>query len=81
MTAQSFSSLGIARILVGYENVVRISPQIARGRFGLDVIKEIPSLKGLGSSEARKALPLIREKFFSVPAEPFEPCHKLDDMS
>jgi patatin-like phospholipase/acyl hydrolase len=77
MAAQSFSSLGTAYVLVGHENVYRISPNVPKGNFGLDVVKEIPSLKGLGATEARKALPQLREKFFQMRAEPFEPFHKL----
>jgi uncharacterized protein len=63
MTAQSFSSLGTAYVLIGHEHVLRISPTIGRGQFSLDSVKEIDSLRGLGSSEARKALPRIREQF------------------
>jgi len=78
MTAQSFGSLGTAALLAGHENVIRISPPIGRGRFGLDVVREIPSLKGLGASEARKYLPTVRPIFFESPAEQFEPYRKLE---
>jgi hypothetical protein len=78
MAAQSSSSLGTASILVGHENIVRINPYVARGRFGLDAIKEAPSLRGLGDSEARDALPALRPMFFAAHAEPFEPVWKLD---
>ena len=77
MTAQSFSSLGTAYVLVGHENVCRISPNVPKGRFGLDVVNEIPSLKGLAATEARKAMPELRTKFFQERADPFEPYHKL----
>ena len=73
MTAQSSASLGTAQVLAGHENVVRICPYIPRGRFGLDARKEIDSLKGLGDSEARYALPRIRPMFFGEPAEDFRP--------
>ncbi len=73
MTAQSFSSLGTAYVLIGHEHVLRISPTIGRGQFSLDSVKEIDSLRGLGSSEARKALPRIRELFCQARVEPFVP--------
>jgi len=73
MTAQSFSSLGTAYVLIGHEHVLRISPTIGRGQFSLDSVKEIASLRGLGSSEARKALPRIRELFCQTRAESFVP--------
>ena len=38
--------------------------------------KEINSLKGLGHSEARDALPKLREVFLGNPAEPFNPVNK-----
>ena len=41
--------------------------------FGLDGVKDIESLRGLGSSEARKALSQLRHFFFTAPAEAFEP--------
>jgi len=73
LTAQSYSSLGTAYVLIGHEHVLRISPSIGRGRFSLDSVKEIVSLRGLGASEARKALPRVRELFFQIPVEPFVP--------
>jgi len=60
MTAQSFSSLGTAYVLTSHEAVLRIDPSVPPERFGLDTFKEAGSLKGLGSSEARKALPQVR---------------------
>ncbi len=78
MTGQSSASLGTAQLLIGHSNVVRISPHVGKGRFGLDAIHEIPSLKGLGDSEARKALPSLLESFFSLPhAEEFRPVYEL----
>jgi patatin-like phospholipase/acyl hydrolase len=78
MTAQSSSALGMAQHLIeDRANLVRISPTVGK-RFGIDTVKEIPSLMGLGDSEARKALPSLRSTFFAgPPAEPFEPCHEL----
>lgn len=73
MTAQSSASLGLAANLIGHENIIRVNPIMPRGRFGLDKLCEVPSLKGLGDSEARKALPNLTGTFFSAPAEPFRP--------
>jgi uncharacterized protein len=63
MAAQSSASLGTAAILAGHENILRICPVSDRRRFGLDKVSEIGSLKGLGDSEARKALLRLRDMF------------------
>jgi predicted acylesterase/phospholipase RssA len=76
MAAQSSSSLGTAQLLVGHENVLRLEPTLPQGRYGLDVVKEIPALEGLGDSEARNALPELRRRFFDSKAEPFTPCRQ-----
>ncbi len=73
MAAQSSASQGTAKILVGEGNIMRICPVSGRGRFGLDDIREMGSLRGLGSSEARQALPQLRQLFFTEPADAFEP--------
>lgn len=77
LSAQSSASLGTAQLLAGYQNVVRISPSVPHGRFSLDGYREIRSLRGLGDTEARKALPTLRPFFFQGHAESFEPCHRL----
>jgi len=57
------------------QNIVRISPIVGE-RYELDSRDEIPSLKGLGASEARKALPSLRPLFFEQPAtDDFKPFH------
>jgi uncharacterized protein len=73
--AQSSASLSVAQVLVGKDNIVRISPKVANGRFSLDGISEIESLKGLGAKEARIAIPELRRLFFSEMAEKFLPFH------
>ena len=77
MRAQSHASLGTAKLLAGHENVIRIDPVVARGKFGLDMASEIPSLKGLGESQAREALPKLHETFLGNHAEQFVPFHTL----
>ncbi len=73
MAGQSSGALGMAAVLVRPENVYRYSPIVPAKRFGLDVTQEIQSLKGLGFTEARKALPAIQRIFFQEPAQPFLP--------
>lgn len=73
MAAQSSSSYGTAQLLAGHDNVVRIDPVLPPHRFGLDVTKEMPSLRGLGETQARTALPSLRPRFFEAKALPFVP--------
>ena len=78
MKTQSFASMGTAYVLLGHEPVLRVDPHVAPGRFGLDAHKESESLKGLGVSEARNALPDIRHLFISEgAANRFEPHWRL----
>lgn len=77
MSGQASASLGTAQLLAGHANVVRISPAVPNRRFALDSPKDIQALKGLGSSEARKALPLLTPVFFQEKAEEFVPYHRL----
>ena len=75
MAAQSSGALGMATHLIGdRNNLVRISPTVSEA-FTLDNVREIRSLKGLGDSEARKALPSLRPLFFAHPADEFVPHH------
>jgi uncharacterized protein len=77
MAAQSSGSIGMATHLIGDRaNLIRISPTV-QGSFTLDNVKEIPSLRGLGDSEARRTLPSLRPLFFSQAADPFAPSHSL----
>lgn len=74
MTAQSSGAIGMAMHLVPERNnIVRISPVVG-DRYRLDSRDEIPSLKGIGASEARKALPGLKPLFFDQPVtEEFNP--------
>ena len=76
MFPQSKAALGMAKLLAGHDNVIRIDRDMPAGRFSLDNTEEICSLKGLGSSEARDAWPKLREIFLGNPAEPFNPVNK-----
>ncbi|MDP9484193.1 MAG: patatin-like phospholipase family protein [Actinomycetota bacterium] len=74
MTAQSSSSLGTAHVLLGHDKVLRVNPRVPTGRYGLDTFGGTRSLEGLGSSEARGALPEIRHMFIDEgPTDKFEP--------
>ena len=76
MAGQSSASQGTAQLLLGHENVVRISPSVPNKRFKLDSASDMDSLKGLGTSEARKALPALKD-FFDEKAPTFQPHHQL----
>lgn len=76
MFPQSKAALGMAKLLAGHDNVIRIDRDMPAGRFSLDNTEEICSLKGLGSSEARDAWSKLREIFLGNPVEPFNPVNK-----
>jgi uncharacterized protein len=79
MRGQSRSALGMAMHLTGRDrgedHVLRIDPAVAENRFSLDDSKKIHDLQGLGYSEARHALPHVRERFFSEVCKPFAPVY------
>jgi patatin-like phospholipase/acyl hydrolase len=77
MAGQSSSSLGTAQLLLGRNNVVRISPKVDSKRFKLDNVKGINALRGLGSSHSRMQLSRLRQDFFSTKAEVFAPLSKV----
>lgn len=76
LASQSSASIGTASLLIGHENVIRINPTVPQGRFGIDIVKEMGALKGLGFTEARKANPQI-QPFFTEKIETFDPYNKL----
>lgn len=80
MAGQSSASLGTAQLLAGHANVIRISPAVPNKRFKLDSVKDIESLKGLGASEARRAMPDMR-KLLTHKATPFVPAHALNNAT
>jgi hypothetical protein len=82
MTAQSVSAIGMTQhLLPDRNNLVRISAMVGKNRFELDRVSEIPSLRGMGACEARKALPQLRPTFFTEPVrEDFSPYWKLDPI-
>jgi hypothetical protein len=73
MAAQSDASLGAAtHLLADRNNLVRISPSLPSGRYGLDVVHELTSLRAWGEAEARRQIQNLRP-FFQQRAAPFTP--------
>jgi hypothetical protein len=79
MKAQSSSAIATAHTLIGSHNVYRISPDTTARGFTLDGVGRMPELEALGRDEAALAVDDLAEVFFRAPAEPFIPCHALDD--
>lgn len=74
MTAQSDASCGSAIHLIGdRNNFYRVSPVLPANRYGLDVTHELPSLNGIGYTEARQRLQEVVPLFFENLAQPFVP--------
>ena len=74
MTAQSDASCGSAIHLIGdRNNFYRVSPVLPGKRYGLDITKELPSLSGIGNTEARQRLQDVQPLFFTERAEAFVP--------
>lgn len=53
MSGQASGALGMAQHLVGKDNVFRINRIVPAGRYGMDALKELKFLLGLGHNEAR----------------------------
>lgn len=75
MAGQSSGSIGTAQLLLGRDNVSRFSPTVTPGRYKLDGIDGIESLRGLGASEARIAFPQVQSMFLGGERSPFTPYH------
>lgn len=73
MAAQSSSSLGTAQLLLGHENVYRVSPSVSPNRYKLDGVEGINSLRSLGSSQARIEFPKVKDMFLIGKTEVFVP--------
>lgn len=73
MMGQSSSSIGTAMHLLDPRNVHRVSPTVDAGRYKLDSVKDIQSLKALGATAARTAAPVLTEQFLTGGCEPFAP--------
>ena len=73
MTGQSPSSWGIAKMFIGEENLIRLSPVVQQGRFSMDGVRNINVLRGLDQAEARKQLPRLRHLFLKEHVSEFVP--------
>ena len=71
MAGQASAAEGTARVLLGGENVHRISPVVANGSYALDGVDGVTSLEGLAESEWRKVGIKLKGVFFEHPSEPF----------
>jgi hypothetical protein len=81
MKAQSSSAIATSHALIGSESVFRISPDTSGFRFTLDGVQHIPRLEALGREEAQRQFPGLKDVFFGRHAEPFVPCHKLEQVA
>lgn len=77
MRGQSSGSLGTAYTLLGHDRVLRISPNVGKGEFSLDGVKDVRSLQALGRESARHELPAIRRLFCNEPVGSFQPYHRV----
>jgi len=84
MDGQSRSALGIAKLLTGHEYdrdaIFRVCPDVPKDFFRLDDTHKISRLKGMGVAAARRERTRIEPIFFTQPAEPFVPEHKLREV-
>lgn len=82
MAGQSYSSISSAKILTGdphkHKTVWRIPEEKYGETIELDDTSQISRLKDLGFAEARIQKPILKDHFFTEPAETFVPCHKLE---
>jgi patatin-like phospholipase/acyl hydrolase len=78
MVGQSFASMGTALQLLGHNHVARINPEVRPNQFALDKTEGVEELRGLGYSQARYQIPLLRPRFFAEPAPPYQPFYSLD---
>jgi uncharacterized protein len=71
MLGQSSGAMGMVMHLVpNRESIFRVSPVVGP-QFTLDDVRLIPTLKGLGSAEARQWLPKLQATFFEQRASEF----------
>ena len=76
-TAQSFGAEGTAALLIGHDHIHRYNPVVSAGRFRIDGTRRTRELKGLGVSEARVAIPKLKDLFFVTQAEEFAPFYRV----
>lgn len=74
MQAQAKGALAHAKLLT-HGRMVRITEQVAPGRFAMDDPRWIQDLRALGEKAARHNKVVIGPRFLKEPAEPFTPFH------
>jgi patatin-like phospholipase/acyl hydrolase len=72
-SGQSFGSMGIAALLVGHNNIQRVDPTVAEGRFSLDDATSINELEGFARECEREESPNFLALFDHGTAPQFRP--------
>ena len=77
MSMQSASALSASQILIGPDNIFRLTDE---GGFELDSVKQLPEMKGLAETRIKSEIDKIMPIFFDSPvAEPFVPFKTVED--
>lgn len=74
-SGQSFGAMGIASILAGSANILRVDPIVEGGRFSLDNPQIVQELEGRAAESSREELHNFRQLFDHGKAEPFIPLY------
>lgn len=77
MTGQSTGAQGQAKLLLGSDNILRVSPSVPAGHYKLDDASCIDELIGIASGEAEHQSPRIHESFLNHHAAPFTPVYEV----
>lgn len=75
--AQSSSAVVTANVLIGPQNLYRISPDMSAQRFTLDGVRHLEHLQRLGKAEATREFPKLHDTFFALKAPAFVPYHRI----
>jgi hypothetical protein len=76
MRGQSIAVMNQSRYLLGKENVVRLSPNVAGDEFSLDGIHNVEDLIGKAAHHSRTLMPTIKDKFFTHRAPSYAPIYR-----
>ncbi len=72
-----------AKLLLGHphtnHHLMRICPQVPAGHYAMDDARRMDELVRMGRSNARAAMPKMKECFLLGGREPFVPCHPAPD--
>ncbi len=78
MAGQATAAHGQATLLLGSENVLRISPSVPAGHYQMDDSSCMHELVGIASGEAEHRSPEFERLFLSHEAQPFSPVYEVD---